>query len=142
MGRIILLLATVVSAHAQAVKPYLRIETGAHTARVNRIDVDAAERFLVSASDDKTARVWEYADQFPTAQLEGTRHAAQVGSGPPGTRAIEFRKVCRQPHTRGSSAPAGNQRILRWELRRLGSEAPALAPRADAFTQRFLASGS
>ena len=32
--------------------------------------------------------------------------------------------------------------ILRWELRRLGSEAPALAPRADAFTQRFPASGS
>ena len=30
-----------------------------HTAVVNRIATDAAERFLVTASDDKTARVWD-----------------------------------------------------------------------------------
>jgi WD40 repeat protein len=46
-------------ASAQAVKPFPRIETGGHSATVRRIDVDAAERFLVSASDDKTARVWD-----------------------------------------------------------------------------------
>src|SRR5262249_22978933 len=44
---------------AQAVKPYLRIETGAHAGSVSSIDVDAAESFLVSASTDKTARVWD-----------------------------------------------------------------------------------
>jgi WD40 repeat protein len=53
------LLLLAASAQAQSVKPYLRIETGAHAARVLRIDIDAAERFLVSASDDKTARVWD-----------------------------------------------------------------------------------
>src|SRR5437667_10875994 len=53
------LLLVGICAQAQPVKPYLRIETGAHTARAARIDVDAAERFLVSASDDKTARVWD-----------------------------------------------------------------------------------
>lgn len=42
-------------------QPLLRLETGMHTAMVNRIAVDAAERFLVSASDDKTARVWDLA---------------------------------------------------------------------------------
>jgi hypothetical protein len=47
-------------AQAQEVKPYLRIETGAHTAEVAGIDVDAAQQFLVSASlvsasYDKTA---------------------------------------------------------------------------------------
>jgi tetratricopeptide (TPR) repeat protein len=31
--------------------------------------------------------------------------------------------------------------IVNWELRRLGSQTPALAPRCDAFTKRFLASG-
>jgi WD40 repeat protein len=46
-------------AQAQRVKPYLRVETGAHSTKANGIDVDAAERFLVSVSDDKTARVWE-----------------------------------------------------------------------------------
>jgi WD40 repeat protein len=40
-------------------KPFLRIETGMHTAVVRRIDTDAAERFLVTASEDKTARVWD-----------------------------------------------------------------------------------
>ncbi|HVS83905.1 MAG TPA: caspase family protein, partial [Pyrinomonadaceae bacterium] len=36
-----------------------RIETGMHAASINRIGVDAANRFLVTASDDKTVHVWE-----------------------------------------------------------------------------------
>jgi WD40 repeat protein len=39
-------------------KPILRIETGMHTAAIRRISVDAANRYLVTASDDKTIRVW------------------------------------------------------------------------------------
>src|SRR5262245_52628172 len=42
-------------------RPVLRIETGMHTASINRLGVDAANRYLVTASDDKTARVWELA---------------------------------------------------------------------------------
>lgn len=45
--------------------PFLHIETGMHTAQIMRIDVDASERFLVSASLDKTARVWD----LPTGRL-------------------------------------------------------------------------
>lgn len=40
-------------------EPVLRIETGLHTAAIWRIDLDAANLYLVSASYDKTARVWE-----------------------------------------------------------------------------------
>ena len=40
-------------------EPFLRIETGMHTAPIRRISVDAAERYLVTASHDKTARVWD-----------------------------------------------------------------------------------
>ncbi|HSS20367.1 MAG TPA: caspase family protein [Pyrinomonadaceae bacterium] len=39
--------------------PILRIETGMHTAAIRRIGVDRAGKFLVTASEDKTARVWE-----------------------------------------------------------------------------------
>jgi len=53
------LVVAAIGAQGQVVKPYLRIETGAHAAEAKAIDVDAAERFLVSASLDKTARVWE-----------------------------------------------------------------------------------
>lgn len=42
--------------------PFLRIETGMHTALIRRIDMDARERYLVTASDDKTARVWDLAN--------------------------------------------------------------------------------
>ena len=42
-------------------QPILRVETGMHTAKINRIGVDAAGRYLVTASDDKTVRVWEVA---------------------------------------------------------------------------------
>jgi WD40 repeat protein len=58
-GFILYLFVAGLSAQAQTVKPYPRIETGTHAAPVRRIDVDASERFLVSASDDKTARVWD-----------------------------------------------------------------------------------
>jgi hypothetical protein len=43
-------------------QPIPRIETGMHTAPIWRISVDAQERFLVTASKDKTARVWDLAN--------------------------------------------------------------------------------
>jgi len=59
---ILLLWACAAALHAQAAEPpMLRIETGMHTAMIKRIGVDAAERFLVSGSLDKTIRVWELA---------------------------------------------------------------------------------
>lgn len=42
--------------------PILRLETGMHTAQINRIDVDRAGRWLVTASNDKTVRVWDLKD--------------------------------------------------------------------------------
>jgi Caspase domain/WD domain, G-beta repeat len=42
-------------------QPVLRIETEMHTAAIDRIGVDAAGRYLVTGSIDKTVRVWELA---------------------------------------------------------------------------------
>ena len=39
--------------------PILRIETSAHNAPIRALDVDSAGRYAVTASDDKTARVWD-----------------------------------------------------------------------------------
>ena len=39
--------------------PILRIETGMHTAKIRHISTDTSGRWLVTASDDKTLRVWE-----------------------------------------------------------------------------------
>jgi WD40 repeat protein len=59
----LLLAASSQSALAQSGEPsrapVLRVETGMHTATIRRIGVDAANRYLVTASDDKTVRVWE-----------------------------------------------------------------------------------
>jgi Caspase domain/WD domain, G-beta repeat len=43
-------------------RPFLRIETGMHTARINRIGVDAACTLLATASEDKTVRLWSLPD--------------------------------------------------------------------------------
>jgi WD40 repeat protein len=43
-------------------EPILRIDSGSHTAQIRSIATDQAGRWLVSASDDKTARVWDAAD--------------------------------------------------------------------------------
>ena len=40
-------------------EPILRIETGLHTAPIRRIATDAGGRWLVTASDDKTLRLWD-----------------------------------------------------------------------------------
>lgn len=45
------------TATPSAEAPVLRIEAGMHTAPIWRIAVDAAERVVVTASDDKTVRV-------------------------------------------------------------------------------------
>src|SRR5262245_13749465 len=50
------------SAAAQATQsssPFPRLELSQHAATIRRLAVDRAERWLVTASDDKTARVWD-----------------------------------------------------------------------------------
>ena len=51
------------SAHAQerepSREPVLRIETGTHTSLISRISIDTANHYLVTVSNDKTARIWE-----------------------------------------------------------------------------------
>jgi WD40 repeat protein len=42
-------------------EPLLRLETGMHTGAIRRIATDAAGHWMVTASHDKTARVWEVA---------------------------------------------------------------------------------
>ncbi|MFM7361808.1 MAG: WD40 repeat domain-containing protein [Cyanobium sp.] len=46
---------------AASAKPFPAIEAGMHTARIIRIAVDRAGRWAVTASDDKTARIWNLA---------------------------------------------------------------------------------
>jgi WD40 repeat protein len=43
-------------------EPILRIEAGQHGAQMWRIDTDAANKFAVTASEDKTVRVWSLPD--------------------------------------------------------------------------------
>ena len=41
--------------------PFLQIENGMHTGPVRAIAIDPSERFSITASDDRTARVWDLA---------------------------------------------------------------------------------
>ena len=55
---VFLLIADTTYSAEQLDLPTLRLETGMHTAVIRRISVDSANRYLVTASDDKTIRVW------------------------------------------------------------------------------------
>ncbi len=60
-------------------KPFPAIEAGMHTAIIRRIAVDRAGRWAVTASDDKTARIWNLA----SGQLERVLRVP-VGEGAEG----------------------------------------------------------
>jgi WD40 repeat protein len=49
----------------QTTDPILRVETGMHTTQIRRVVVDSPRSRLITASDDKTVRVW----QMPEARL-------------------------------------------------------------------------
>lgn len=53
--------ASCVCATELQVDPVLRINAGMHIAKIHRLAVDAGGRYLVTAAEDKTARVWELA---------------------------------------------------------------------------------
>jgi WD40 repeat protein len=57
----VLAAANVASVAQVASAPLLRVDTGAHSAPLRAMDVDARGRFAVTASEDKTARVWDLA---------------------------------------------------------------------------------
>ncbi|RYY67651.1 MAG: peptidase C14 [Chitinophagaceae bacterium] len=61
---------------AQTTQPILRLETGMHAAMGNRISTDAAGKYLLTTSDDKTARLWDAANgrqlQVFRVPVEGT----------------------------------------------------------------------
>jgi hypothetical protein len=57
----ILLVALQCIAAEPTTRPLPGLETGMHTAIIRRIATDAAGRWAVTVSDDKTARVWEVA---------------------------------------------------------------------------------
>jgi WD40 repeat protein len=64
---------------AASAKPFPAIEAGMHTAQIWRIAVDRAGRWAVTASEDKTARIWNLA----TGQLERVLRVP-VGEGAEG----------------------------------------------------------
>jgi WD40 repeat protein len=43
-------------------RPFLTLNPGMHTARIGRISTDARGRYLLTASDDKTAKLWSLPD--------------------------------------------------------------------------------
>lgn len=57
----ILLLTFSLTTYAQPSEPILRIETGMHSAQGRRISSDAKGKYLLTCSDDKTARLWNAA---------------------------------------------------------------------------------
>ncbi len=56
-----IMLLTTVLAMAQPTEPILRVENEMHTAITRRVSVDKAGKYILTASEDKTARLWDAA---------------------------------------------------------------------------------
>lgn len=55
----LLLLLPTLTATAQSTAPTLRLNTEMHTAKISRIDTDAAGKYILTCSPDKTAKLWD-----------------------------------------------------------------------------------
>ncbi len=75
----ILLAALQCIAAEPTTRPLPRLETGMHTAIIRRIATDAAGRWAVTASEDKTARVWEVASGRQLAVLRPPQDVGNEG---------------------------------------------------------------
>lgn len=60
--------------------PFLRIETGRHTARINRVAVDARARIAATVSNDKTLRLWTRTTGEPLGVLRVPLEAGDEGA--------------------------------------------------------------
>jgi len=115
--------------------PILRLESGGHTAAIRRISVDSARGLVLTASDDRTARLWslesgallrtlrppiEAADRgrlygaalhpkLPVAAVAGT-----TGAGPQGPHAIFLFDTETGRLQRRIDARAGDIKRLAW----------------------------
>jgi hypothetical protein len=86
MSTLILLAVLTYPAFAEDILPtgpLLRFNTDWHTAAIRRIATDAQNRFVVTASHHKTARVWFLPDgQFQTTLRVPTGDGQMEGSTP------------------------------------------------------------
>lgn len=96
--------------------PVLTPDPGTHTAAIRQIAVDPAERVLVTASDDKTARLWDIA----TGRLLGTLHVPVAGGS---TGRLYAAAVSPQGRLALAGTTAGAGGIHRIYLYDLGSRA-------------------
>lgn len=60
--------------------PFLRIETGRHTARINRVATDAEARIVATVSNDKTLRLWSRTTGEPLGVLRVPLEAGDEGA--------------------------------------------------------------
>jgi WD40 repeat protein len=69
-------------ASTQTSNPILTLETGMHTGRMMRLAVDPGERFIATAAEDKTVRLWDIAGEGTPTLMRTLR--PPIDSGPEG----------------------------------------------------------
>jgi WD40 repeat protein len=113
---LLLVLGSVLTAQARAQtgEPVLRIETGTHEARTPAAATDAAGRVLVTASEDKTARIWSLPDLRPLGVLR-----PPIGSEQDGLLfAVAVSPDGRLAAVAGALGPRGSEKsVLLFDLR-------------------------
>src|SRR5262245_64429458 len=69
------LLPAALSAADPPARPFLQLELGAHAGSIRRLAIDEQRGIVVTASDDKTARVWDLrsGEQRRTLDRKSTR---------------------------------------------------------------------
>ena len=122
--------------------PLLRLETGMHTAMIRRIATDAAGRWAVTASDDKTARIWDVASGEPVGVLRVLQDGGNEGE----LRAVAMSPDGTQIAVGGWSEPFNNDiylfdRATQRLLRRISGLPNVINHLAYSPDSRWLAAG-
>ncbi|KAK5658759.1 hypothetical protein OQA88_1569 [Cercophora sp. LCS_1] len=112
--------------HAQSKPPLRTLKQGGHGREIRAVAASASSKYIATAAEDTTIRIWQYADDTSDPRLRGFKSLAVLEKHSAGIQALQWH---------GDEyliSSAGNEEFYIWHVTRFESEYQGLAVVCEA----------